>query len=190
MFIYPTIEQIIEIVHSGGNDFRADLKQITDIHFLHEEGYIRLQKIYLCAKEDYNKNLDFLYKNKREHFDISGGGIGHMALKKIALDYFLSKDPSIKIVIEEEFMGYRPDLMIKGEKENIREVIECGNVEADKFFKYFVDESVKKFYVIPYPGEESQEMFLYLFTPKNHTRDFLIFLQSERRKIIRSILNK
>ncbi|GEM_PF-1206912 len=190
MYVRPTVEELVNIIHSGGNEFRVDKQQVTDIHFLIQENYLCLSKVFFGEKIQYEKTVEELYKTKKEHFDLSGGSVGHMALKKLAKNFFSASYPTFIINVEDEFMGYRPDILIEDSCEKSIYLVECGNTESDKFFKYFTSDKVKRMYILPYPEDLSTKIFMFTFTPTENTQDFLLYLESERRSKIKSIVNQ
>jgi hypothetical protein len=181
-------EQIKSIFYSGGTPFEGNYESINEITFLVDNGYLKMNDFPISYKNEYlNLFKEHSLLNKESRYDAAGGGDAHLALKILGRKYLKNKR-NLDAKYEQPFYGYFPDV-ISVDKSII---IECGvTANPEKMFTYFQHGNIKELIQIPYPMvEDDKEIMAYSFTPSKNIKDFLSFLQSEKNKDIKNILNR
>ncbi len=181
-----SVNDLKYIFYSDGNERRADNAILTDIAYLIEINMLFYSKITLCSKNKYSFYIDQLKEGKLSQYDIAGGGIGHMVLKLIAMDVLRQNREDDSPIVEQEFEGYRPDIMTR----NRQTIIECGTINPQKLLAYFKSSIIRKLIIIPYPSEEDNSILGHTFTPGEELLDFILFLEKDRLDKLRQITGK
>lgn len=159
------------IFTDGVQEFRIDMQPIVNITFLLNHKLIFLKEKTICTKKIYFNYLDDIYNKKMPRIDIDGGGNGHLALKLIGND-LLKEMGSKKNKYEARFEGFVPDIISK--RKDL--IVECGNTNPDKIFYYFKNKDVRRVIIIPYPGEKTERIIAFIFTPSGKLSDFINFM--------------
>ena len=119
--------KIKEIFYSGSYGVNYDEQLIVNIVFLLQEGVLSVTQKTIAKKSDYTKYIDKINSGEISKFDIEGGSIGHLALKLVA-QKFLNEQGYERVIFEQEYDGYRPDVITPDHKI----IVECGNTNPDK----------------------------------------------------------
>jgi len=179
-----TFLEVQDIFYSGTQAFRGNKDLINDIVFFLDEKYLTLSKVSVGTKEEYLALLDSL-SSRKDAYDAAGGSKNHVALKLLTGEY-LKMRGFHNILYEYPFCGYYPDVMTK---DNFI-IAECGHTDnADKMLKYFQQGNIREFIQVPYPTQDSNLIFGYIFLAGNRLKEFLNFLESERRNELRQLIN-
>lgn len=177
-----TFLTVQKIFYSGGQAFRGNKELVNDIAFLLDENYLTLSQISLGKKEKYLSIMDEP-QPKKDTYKAAGGGKNHVALKLLAGAYLKTRGFHA-ILYEHPFCGYYPDVMT-GDNSIIAE---CGHTDnADKILAYFQRGGIRECLQIPYPTYEDDEVFGYSFVANRELKEFLDFLEGERRNELRKI---
>jgi hypothetical protein len=167
---------IRDIFYSGIHSFRSDMQPIVDICYLLDTNLLFVKKERACDKKTYLDYIEGLSTGKIDTFDVQGGKEAHMALKLIGRD-ILNKRGYTDILFESEFEGNIPDVM--DSKTTI--LVECGNSNASKLFKFYINKKIKELMVVPYPDLD-RDIYAYTFIPGDELSEFLIFREHEMAK--------
>ena len=173
---------IKEIFYSGSYPATDD-QLIVDITYLVNNKFLNIQREIVTSHQEYFLQVDRITKGDQPIADFDGGGNGHMALKIIAQKYLHNHGSQIAL-FEREFEGCRPDVITPDRCI----LIECGNVEPNKIFSYFKNETIQKLIIIPYPDPE-EPVFAFTFTPQNELARFLFFKEREELRALQKIFN-
>lgn len=180
----PDEKTLREIFYSDQYHFGGDKDTINKLYFLLREKYIGFEKVTIASKTEYLNllsNTDMLEKE----YDADGGGLQHVALKLLARKYL--KTFEVETRFEQPFCGYYPDVISTDKKI----IIECGHTNnVDKIFTYFTQGDIKEFIQVPYPSDEDNHLYGYVFTSQNNLKGFLEFESKENRKRILGITNR
>ena len=177
-----TFDTIRDIFYSGTHAFRGSRDSISEIAFLVDENYLSISTITITSKNEYKDLLNNPDK-LGGLYEAAGGGKTHVALKILTREY-LKTSRGLKSVFEHPFCGYYPDVL--SDDETI--VAECGHTDnSEKMLAYFRQGNIKECIQIPYPSDEDMEVKGYSFTAKNNLKDFLIFLEQEKRNKTKNI---
>lgn len=175
-------QDVKHIFYSGSFTGHADEQLIVDICYLLNARLLFAHKKCVATRQDYSTAINTITTNKRLVADIAGGGTGHMALKLIAEQY-LKTQGYRDVLFEQEFEGFRPDVLIKD-----RTVLaECGNVEPNKIFSYFKNKKVKQLVILPYPDPDEDKVHVHIFSPSSELADFLCFKEEENVRNVQKI---
>lgn len=180
-----SIEQLIQIFYSNGNERRADREILNEILFLITEGLLFFHQESLCPIETYHSYIDRLYSGEIENFSIAGGSNGHLALKLIALDMLVQKNWP-RGLVEREYEGYRPDIITQ----DLELIVECGTVNPSKIFSYFRSSHIKRVVIIPYPSEGDLSISKVDLTPAKELANFISRLEMDRFEKIKKLLRR
>ncbi len=116
----------------------------------------------------------------------AGGGKNHVALKLLAKEY-LQKKGVTELLFEHPFCGYYPDVM----SADTLIIAECGHTNnPEKMLAYFQQGNIHECMQIPYPMYEDKEILGYCFTAGPQLKEFLDFLEAEKRNQLRKFLKK
>ncbi len=178
-------EELIQIFYSGGNERRVDLQIILDIQYMLESKLLFHSAHLLAKKEVYYSYIDKLRSGEIKVFDVDGGGIGHMALKCMSIE-LLEQITSSKCQIENEFAGYRPDIITSDRTV----IVECGTVNPQKITAYLKNVSVQKLYIIPYPDEDAGDIYYHTFLPSSEFSEFIEFAEQANLDKLKKIQKK
>lgn len=180
-----TFDLVRDIFYSGTHAFKGSQDSISEIAFLIDENYLTVSPITIASKDVYKSLLN--NPNKLERlYEAAGGGITHIALKVLTSEYLKTKRDR-NSVFEHPFCGYYPDVL--SEDETI--VVECGHTDnSEKILTYFKQADIKECIQVPYPTDEDLEVKGYSFTAKNKLKEFLIFIEQEKRAELKSLLSK
>ena len=169
--------KIKEIFYSGSYGVNYDEQLIVNIVFLLQEGVLSVTQKTIAKKSDYTKYIDKINSGEISKFDIEGCSIGHLALKLVA-QKFLNEQGYERVIFEQEYDGYRPDVITPDHKI----IVECGNTNPDKIFNYFKNKKLEGVIIIPYPDDETDQLNAYNFKPTEDLAEFLLFLEKEKMK--------
>jgi len=177
-----TFNIIKDIFYSGVQSFRGANDSISEIAFLVEENYLSFSIVAIASKKEYKALLNNSDKLKRS-YEAAGGGNAHIALKILTSEY-VRKNRGCENVFEHPFCGYYPDVL--SSEEDI--VAECGHTDnSEKILTYFRQGNVKECIQVPYPSEEDEEVKGYSFTAKDNLKEFLVFIEEERRNKLKTL---
>lgn len=181
-----TFNTIRDIFYSGAQAFRGSRDSISEIAFLVDENYLSISTVTIASKNEYKVLLNNPDKLGRL-YEATGGSKTHVALKVLTRKY-LETSRGCRSVFEHPFCGYYPDVL--SDDETI--VAECGHTDnSEKILDYFRQGNIKECIQIPYPSDEDTEVKGYSFTAKNKLKEFLIFLEQEKRNKFKTLfLNK
>jgi hypothetical protein len=178
-----TFEKIRDIFFSVGFAFTGIQESINEIAFLVDEGYLILDTITIADKDYYLAVLKST-SNQIEKDDASGGSLEHVTLKILASEY-LERIKQQGSLYEHTFCGYYPDVL---SMDRLR-VIECGHTQnAEKMLVYFRQGDISECILIPYPDQDSTTVTGYSFTASPKLKEFLDFLDIEKRNKVKAIL--
>lgn len=177
-----TFDTIRDIFYSGTHSFRGESDSISEIAFLVEENYLLFSIVTIASKSEHSTLLHDQDKLKRS-YEAAGGSNAHVALKILTRDY-IKNNHDFESVFEHPFCGYYPDVI----NDNETIVAECGHTgNPEKMLVYFRQGNIKKCIQIPYPSYEDKEIKGYCFTAKEGLKEFLIFLEKEKRAELKTI---
>ena len=181
-----TRQEIQDAFHSSTNSFRIDLEMINKIYFLLENSYISCTKESLSTKSEYHNICDMHFSDTSQADSISNGDSdGHNALKVIAGNYLKNIGKVAKY--EENYLGYFPDVI----SADNTVIIECGHTNnSDKMLEYFTQGNIEAFIQLPYPSDEDESIFGYIFTARENLSEFLSAERDVAKQDILNILNK
>ena len=169
--------KIKEIFYSGSYSVNYDEQLVVNIVFLLQEGVLSVTQNTIAKKSDYTKYIDKINSGEVAKIDIEGGSVGHLALKLIAQN-FLNRLGYKKVIFEQEYCGYRPDVITPDQKI----IVECGSTNPDKIFNYFKNKNLEAVIILPYPEDENDMLYFFSFKPTKKLHEFLLFLEKERMK--------
>jgi len=180
-----TFERIRSIFY-GNTPYEGSYESIQEIAFLVDKGYLALALFPLADKKEYKRLFDRPLIESPGAYDAAGGGDAHIALKLLGARYLKDKR-GFESQFEQPFCGYFPDVISRDKSI----IIECGVTgNPEKMLACFRQSDLKEFIQLPYPYEEDAELIAYNFAPGNDCRDFLKFLETEKLKNIKSIINR
>ena len=178
-----TFKKIQAIFYSGSHSFRGSLEPVNDIAFLLDEGYLALTTASIGSKQDYDALLDSVLAHEHAHNLAAGGGKNHVALKLLAASYLSTRGYGA-IQYEHPLCGHYPDVMTR----DASIVVECGHTQnPEKMLTYFQQGNIKECIQIPYPVFEDTEVLGYSFTAQDELKEFLDFLEADRRSQLKKI---
>lgn len=177
-----TRHDVKNIFYSGSYTGHIDEQLIVDICYLLNANLLSARKERIADKSNYLSYLDAIVTGVRPSADIAGGSNGHMALKVVA-EHYLNAQRYANIVFEQEFEGLRPDLMTRDQTV----LVECGTVEPNKIFSYFKNKKVRRLIILPYPDQDDDNMYAFIFSPLGELADFLRFKEEEVARSMRKI---
>ena len=179
-----TFNKIRDIFYSGSHAFKGGIEPIQEIAFLVDENYLSLSSITIASKGEHG----ILLKNPNKLawlYEAAGGGNAHVALKILTRNY-LKNNRSCESVFEHPFCGYYPDVL----SDDKAIVGECGHTDnPEKLLAYFKQGNIKECIQVPYPSDEDIEVKGYSFTANDGLKEFLIFLEEEKRFKLKNIFN-
>ncbi len=177
-----TFDKIRDIFYSGTHAFLGDQDSISEIAFLIDENYLSISVVVIASKDEYKFLLSRPDKLKKM-YEAAGGGNTHIALKVLAQKY-LKQNRQCESIFEHLFCGYYPDVL---SVDNTL-VVECGNTgNPEKVLAYFREGNIRECIQVPYPSHEDGEIKGYSFTAKDNLKEFLIFLEKEKRDKFKKI---
>ena len=180
-----TFNKVRDIFYSGSHAFRGDQDSISEIAFLIDEKYLSLSIITVASKNKYKSLLDNPDKLKW-FYEAAGGGNTHIALKILTSKYLDTKG-KFNSSYEHPFCGYYPDVLSYDKSI----VAECGHTaNPEKILTYFRQGNIRKCIQVPYPTDEDKDVKGYVFTARKTLKDFLIFLEKEKRSESKSLFFK
>jgi len=179
-----TTEELVSIFYSNYN-VGIDYSAIDETLFLINEGCLEYELKVISNKDEFNFFIDRISSGKIKTYDIAGGGIGHLALKLIALKYF--RQPNAKVNCENWYQGYIPDLIF-GSNNNIT-IVECGDTNPPKVIGYLERKEVNKIIIISYPKEDNL-IYQHIFSKGPDLDDYLNLKNKISLEKIKKILKK
>ena len=177
--------KIRDIFYSGSYAFMGGSEVINDIMFLISENYLALSKEIVAGKSEYLTLLNNSTELK-QRYEAHGGTFEHIALKILGAN-FLKKHRLRDFVFEHPFCGYYPDVLSSDESI----IIECGHTQnPEKILAYFQNSQARECIQIPYPSEEDDSVYGYSFRALDDIKQFLSFVEKERRQQMRDLMRK
>lgn len=180
-----TFERLQNIFYSGQWAFTGNHDTIRDIAFLVDNGYLTIRTVVIASKKRYRECvLDV--DTHRSSYEAAGGSIEHVALKLLAKEYLVTRQQA-DVLFEQAWCGYYPDVVTSDHVF----VVECGHTQnPEKMLAYFVTGDAMSCIQIPYPDDDDSPIVGHEFTPQKDLKQFLELLESERRKDLKSIINR
>ena len=179
-----TIDKIRAIFYSSAHAFTASEELVQEIAFLVDEGYLRYKEFSISTKEEYLEHIGAI--SRKGNYDADGGGVAHIALKKLAAVY-ISRTYGRDVRFEAPFCGYYPDVLSVDKKL----VVECGQTSnPDKMLAYFNAGNITECIQIPYPDVDDTHIQAYSFTARDDLKEFLAAVESSRRASLKSMITR
>ena len=179
-----TIDKIRAIFYSSTHAFTASEELVHEIAFLVDEGYLGYKEFLISTKEEYLEQIEVI--SRRGNYDADGGGVAHIALKKLA-EVFVSREYGKNVRFETPFCGYYPDVLSMDEKL----IVECGQTSnPDKMLAYFSAGNITECIQIPYPDVDDARIRAYCFTARDDLNDFLKAVEFKRRASLKSLITR
>ncbi|MCX6742755.1 MAG: hypothetical protein NT116_00790 [Candidatus Parcubacteria bacterium] len=150
-------ESLLNIFYSN-SPLNIDYHAIGELEYLIEKELIAISTRELCNINKLHEIIDKINSGNIKAIDYQGGGIKHMALKKLGEDLLLSLNKKAKI--ESLFYNRYPDVI----SNDSSIIIECGDTDPNKILEYFYY-GVAAIMVLPYP--DSSEVNYYEFSSKD-----------------------
>lgn len=180
-----TKDNIRDIFYTGSHAFRADEQLVVDVLFLIEENLVQLKHQKISDLSSYHGYISDIQNGVIPVIDIEGGQVGHMALKLLGREYLISRGFR-NVKFEKSFEGYVLDVST----EDASFIVECGNTNPEKIFKYFKNKKVKEVVIVPYPNQEEKYINAYIFQPTKELSDFLFYKEEKYLENVKNIVNK
>ncbi len=158
-------ESLLNIFYSN-SPLNIDYQAIDELEYLIDEHLIVVTLTQLCNVRKLHEIIDKINSGNIKAIDYQGGGIKHMALKKLGEDLLLNLNKKAKI--ESLFNNRYPDVISL----DLKVIIECGDTDPNKILEYF-NSGVESVIILPYPNSEEVNYYEFSYKDLKEVQEYI-----------------